>query len=121
MDLVGYDQAVHRLEKLPQTLVHGELYASNVLVAGGRVAAIDWETAGRGPGILDLAALVTGWSDPDSRRLVAAYGPVDPGDLAAAQLVLAARWLGWSPEWTPPPEHAHDWEAEARRASAALR
>src|SRR5205085_230469 len=71
VDLVGYDQAVQRLEKLPQTLVHGELYASNVLVAGGRVAAVDWETAGRGPGILDLAALVTGWSDPDSRRLVA--------------------------------------------------
>jgi len=23
------------------------------------------------------------------------------------------RWLGWSPQWSPPPEHAQDWLHEA--------
>jgi hypothetical protein len=23
------------------------------------------------------------------------------------------QWLGWAAEWSPPPEHAHDWLAEA--------
>jgi Phosphotransferase enzyme family len=121
VELPRYDEAVDRLQRLPRTLVHGELYASNVLVAGDRVAAVDWETAGAGPGLLDLAALVTGWPEDESKRLVRAYGHVDSRDLAAAQLVLAARWLGWSPDWKPPPEHDHDWEAEAKRAEAVLR
>jgi Phosphotransferase enzyme family len=121
VELDGYDEAVDLLEALPRTLVHGELYPSNVLVTDDRVAAVDWEMAGAGPGVLDLAALVTGWPEDDSALLVEAYGDVDPRDIAAAQLALAARWLGWSSAWTPPPEHAHDWVEEARRAAAALR
>jgi hypothetical protein len=23
------------------------------------------------------------------------------------------QWLGWSPDWSPPAEHAHDWLGEA--------
>jgi Phosphotransferase enzyme family len=121
VELAGYDDAVDRLEALPRTLVHGELYPSNVLVTDDRVAAVDWEMAGAGPGVLDIAALVTGWPEDESALMMEAYGNVDPRDVAAAQLVLAARWLGWSPAWTPPPEHAYDWAAEARRAASALR
>jgi hypothetical protein len=33
--------------------------------------------------------------------------------LDAARLLLALQWLGWSPDWSPPVAHAHDWEAEA--------
>ena len=29
------------------------------------------------------------------------------------RLHLAVQWLGWSPSWTPPPEHAQDWLNEA--------
>jgi thiamine kinase-like enzyme len=92
-----------------------------VLVGGARVAVVDWETAGLGPGVLDLAALVVGW-DPDSRsEIVGAYDPSpDPVDLAAAELVLALRCLGLPPTWTPPPEHRRDWLAEARASARML-
>jgi len=113
----------------PITLVHGELYPSNIILGDGaepRVCPIDWEMAGIGSGQLDLAALVTGWADDDQRRLAAAYRAAmgaaasDLGDeqemwrqLAQARLHLALQWLGWSSEWTPPREHAHDWIGEA--------
>lgn len=114
------DVALARLEALPQTLVHGELYPSNVLIAGPRVAVVDWETAAIGPGVIDLAALVTGLPKDDREAIVQAYGRVDPLDLAAAQLVLAVQWLGWCEGWRPPPEHRRDWLAEARSAAEVL-
>jgi Phosphotransferase enzyme family len=125
-----YDEAISPLEALPRTFVHGELYPSNVIVVREarqpRICPIDWEMAGIGPGLIDLAALVGGW-DPEKRgRLVAAYlsglpdgDPVRPAaetlgaDLARCRLHLALQWLGWSPDWRPPPEHAHDWVGEA--------
>jgi aminoglycoside phosphotransferase (APT) family kinase protein len=112
--------AFARLARLPRTLIHGELYASNVLVSGDRIAAVDWEMAAIGPGVIDLAALVTGW-DPDSqRRIVAAFGEVAPADRAAARLALALQWLGWSARWDAPAEHRCDWLAEAREAASEL-
>jgi hypothetical protein len=119
----GWEESTELLLAAPQTLVHGELYASNVLLAGDRVAVVDWELAGIGPAAVDLAALVTGWEGPDREALLAAYAEeagAAPAALAAARLHLAARWLGWSTRWTPPPEHARDWLAEARAAAAEL-
>jgi hypothetical protein len=92
-----------------------------------RVSTVDWELAGIGPGAIDLAALVVGkWTDAQRAALVAAYRTALPADhrwrrdLAAldrvvdcARLYLAVQWLGWSPDWTPPAEHAHDWLREA--------
>src|SRR5207248_283234 len=73
-----YDRVVERLLSLPATLMHGEFYASNVLVqAAGdrlRICPIDWEMAAVGPGLIDLAALVAGnWTDGQRGRLVNAY------------------------------------------------
>ena len=116
----AYARATERLLALPRTVVHGELYPSNVLVAGERICVVDWETAGAGPGVVDLAALVTGWGEDETSAIVAAYGAVDPLDLAAARLHLAVRWLGWSRDWTPPQEHARDWRAEALAAAEAF-
>jgi hypothetical protein len=121
VDLPGYDVAVDRLARLPTTLVHGDLYPSNVLIGPARVCAVDWELAGIGPGVLDLAALTLGLADVDVERLGSAYrnGLIRPpdarsfaADLDCARLHLAVQWLGWSPDWTPPPEHSHDWRAE---------
>jgi hypothetical protein len=121
VSLPGYEAVVERLAALPTTLVHGELYASNVLVAEGRVCAVDWELAGVGPGVLDVAALTSGWPEPERSTLAETYRsalahPPDRGGFAAdlnyASLHLAIQWLGWSPDWTPPPEHARDWRAE---------
>ena len=122
VSLAGYAAVVERLASMPTTLVHGDLYASNVLVAEGRVCPVDWERAGVGPGVLDVAALTMG--HPDAATLVAEYqrALADPpeadrlaADLDCARLHLEMQWIGWSPDWEPPPEHARDWNAELRR------
>lgn len=115
------ETAISRLVRLPRTLIHGELYPSNVLIDGGRVAAVDWEMAASGPGVIDLAAVVTGWDADQREAIINAFGPVDARDLAAARLVLALQWLGWAADWQPPVAHRRDWLAEAHSAAEALR
>jgi hypothetical protein len=39
----------------------------------GQVCLVDWETAGSGPGLLDLAALCAGWPPDDAARIAASY------------------------------------------------
>ena len=127
-----YHALVRELLSFPQTFVHGEFYPSNVLVGategGVRISPVDWEMAGRGPGLLDLAALTTGgWSHEVVRRIAAAYegrAGEPSGELMNAldlcRLHLAVQWLGWSPNWSPPPEHAQDWLAELTRLADKL-
>ena len=131
----SYADVAERLAALPSTVLHGELYPSNVLVrlrpAPCRICPVDWELAALGPGLVDLAALTSGWTDDVRERLVRAYREeltpqrrlADP-DFAEAldlcRLHLALQWLGWAPGWSPPPEHAHDWAAEAAAAVARL-
>jgi len=128
----AYDRAVECLLAVPPTVIHGEFYASNVLIARPpdppRVCPIDWEVAGFGPGVIDLAALTTGWGGNARRAMELAYwAALRPpyewsGSQASfaeavdhARLFLAVRWLGWAPwSWTPPVEHRHDWLREAR-------
>jgi aminoglycoside phosphotransferase (APT) family kinase protein len=122
-----WDQVVERLSAWPRTLVHGEFYPSNVLIRHGpaSVVPVDWEMAGVGPGVLDVAALVSGgWSPAERERLALVYrdslprrGRPAADDLLDAlthcRLYVAVQWLGWSENWSPPVEHAHDWLAEA--------
>lgn len=131
-----YDSVAARLATLPRTLIHGELYPANLLIVrrGGavRVVPIDWEMAGVGPGVIDIAALSAGWADSQAERLVRAYAagrasapaPIAAEelshDVARARLHLALQWLGWGDGWTPPPEHANDWLAEALEAAERL-
>jgi thiamine kinase-like enzyme len=127
-----HEQVVEALLALPRTALHGEFYASNVLVAAdfehtplgqksdARVAPVDWELAAAGPGLTDLAALVSGWPDADRQAIAAAYA-AEPGvppfgerDLDLARLQVAIQWLGWAPpEWEPPEGQRHDWLGEA--------
>jgi aminoglycoside phosphotransferase (APT) family kinase protein len=108
-------EAAARLAAAPQVLVHGEAYPSNLLVDGGRIRPIDLETVGTGAAALDLAALTSGgWAPEERARVLAAYdGATTPEELEAARLMVALQWLGWSASWTAPPEHRHDWLAEA--------
>jgi hypothetical protein len=114
-----HDRVIDRLTALPPTLLHGEFYASNILVhqtvAGLRVCPVDWEMAALGPGLTDLAALTAGrWSDEQRTALALAYRPhVSLEVLDFCRLQAAVQWLGWSPDWSPPPEHANDWLTEA--------
>jgi hypothetical protein len=135
--LGAYDAVVHRLDALPRTFVHGELYPSNVLVALAEepvgVYPVDWEMAAIGPGLIDVAALVGGWGAPERERLESAYlqGLTDAGGsspridelkagVSSCRLHLALQWLGWASGWRPPREHAHDWLGEALLLSREL-
>lgn len=116
---VRHEAVVEALLALPRTAIHGEFYASNVLVAGvgatPRVAPVDWELAARGPGLTDLAALLSGgWGESERAALAAAYGADSPRELDFARLQLAIQWLGWAPPaWEPPAGQRQDWLGEA--------
>jgi hypothetical protein len=137
-----YAAVVERLARLPRTLIHGELYACNVIVSTlrnrERICPVDWEMAALGPGLVDLAALSAGWTDAKQRAMARAYYsaahnghagafstpvrlPKDFAiDLDCCRLHLAVRMLGWSNDWAPPPHQARNWLAEAARMSQRL-
>ena len=115
----AHAEAASVVRAAPLTVIHGEAFASNVLVtSGGDVVLVDWETAGRGCGLTDLAALTAGWAAPDQDRIASAYSG-DLTALPAARLLLAVRWLG---EPAPSPgagggrSRHTDWWSEAAGA-----
>jgi Ser/Thr protein kinase RdoA (MazF antagonist) len=130
--LARYEPAIDELLALPKTVIHGEFYASNVLVSGDgarpRVCPVDWELAAAAPGLIDLAALVSGgWSDEDRDAIVAAYGNAlgaasfSARQLDLARLQLAVQWLGWAePSWSPPEGQRQDWLGEALALAEGL-
>jgi hypothetical protein len=133
-----YDDVIGVLAELPTTFVHGEFYASNILIepsaTGIRICPVDWELAGTGSGLLDLAALTSGkWTEEQRNEIVAAYEAALPKShpwrrspdgfrkaLDYCRLHLAVQWLAWSPGWSPPAEHAQDWLGEASRLANQL-
>jgi hypothetical protein len=139
-DLLALDrvhaEAVTALLRQPPVVLHGDLYASNVLVVRDdqlRVCPIDWEYAGLGPAALDLAALTSGgWTQQEQEEMSRAYWEQwndprwSPGwaewesCLNVARLQVCIQWLGWSARWRPPTEHSQDWLAEARRVADRL-
>ena len=136
-----YDHVSQQLLSLPKTLLHGEFFASNVLVERGddarpgEIRPVDWELAAVGPGVMDLAALTAGrWTDDERERFADVYwcalaetsGQPAPSklarqrSLAIARLHLAVQMVGWSQQWTPPPQHAHDWLADVQLLAGRL-
>ncbi len=132
-----YAPVADRLAALPTSFVHGEYFPSNILVDPEtyppRVWPVDWEMAAVGPCLFDVATLVSGWEHAERQRLVAAYrdeilklgvaiGTMDEVLEAVhiCQLHFALQWLGWSRNWTPPPEHARDWIGQALESAREL-
>jgi hypothetical protein len=123
----AYGRAIPELASLDGTLVHGEYYASNVIVPdapGDRTACpIDWGTAGLGAAGLDLAALTSGrWTPEQRRAMVSAYrqalkaaaGRARPLDELLREVDLctlhhAVQWVFWSERWEAPADQRHDW------------
>jgi hypothetical protein len=137
--LAVYEVLVGRLVSQPHSLIHGEFYASNILVdvsvADARICPIDWETAGRGPLMIDLAALVAGKWNTEQREAMASVYWGSLGDelrlsfrsqrefrsaLTCCRLFLAIQMLGRPAEWEPPRDHRHDWLREANELLSQL-
>jgi hypothetical protein len=128
--LTRYERVIDRLVQLPMTLLHGDFYASNILVQHQghrtRICPVDWDMAAIGPGYIDLAALISGqWKESERDALIKAYlGPKPPNDsrinISCCQLHIAIQWLGWSPEWRPPQEHQQDWIRQAANLAESL-
>ena len=115
--------------------IHGEFYPANVLVSGSDetstfvVRPIDWETAALGPALVDLACLLAGrWTDEERADVAAAYFAERAGagddvpprahylkTLDCGLIHLSVRNLGWSRDWSPPPDRSHDWLDDALR------
>jgi hypothetical protein len=100
---------IAELAARPAPVIHGEYYASNVLVRDHRIYPVDWETAAIAPGEIDLVALVDDWPSEMAAECRKAYvearwdGQAPHGfertlDLSA--LYLHLRWLGDQPERT---------------------
>jgi hypothetical protein len=142
-----YERVIEGLLALPRTLLHGDFNASNILVRqhwketgsveadhSALICPVDWEMAAVGPGLTDLAALISGsWDEAQRTALVDAYldarrhhrvGSKDPvevmQDVKFCQLHLAIQWLGWSPGWTPPAEHRQNWLGQAEKIAHEL-
>ena len=134
-----YDHVIWHLLSLPVTVIHGEFFASNIMLDSGpehfRICPVDWEMAAVAPGHVDLAGLTSGnWTATQKSTMARAYyealpesSPVKCGwrkfliDLDYCRLHQAVQWLGWAPGWTPPPEHAQDWLKEALACAKRLR
>lgn len=133
----AHERAAQVLSELPVTLVHGDYHGSNIIVEEssaptGRLCPIDWENSGRGPGVIDLAALTAGWAEDERRSIARAYLAGFPNTdrpygalelhqaLDAASLCACVQWMGWSAHWRPPLWQARDWAGEALKVAARL-
>lgn len=123
--IAGWDGVIESLLAIPLSMLHGDAFPANVLVGhSNRVCFVDWELAGTGPGLIDIAALTSGaWTDMDRERMVDAYasglnGPYDrnrpklKSDLVACRILVAVEMLGALRTWEPPSHQAWDWPAE---------
>jgi aminoglycoside phosphotransferase (APT) family kinase protein len=57
----------------PRTLVHGNYRSKNIVIAGDRVAPVDWEVAAIGSPLYDLGHLLDGYRGERLRALLNAY------------------------------------------------
>ncbi len=133
-----YDRVIAHMLSLPVTVIHGEFFASNILLDIGhdhfRICPVDWEMAAVAPGLVDLAGLTSGnWTATQKNTMARAYYDALPDsspekcgwrrfliNLEYCRLHQAVQWLGWAPGWTPPPEHAQNWLKEAMRCAKRL-
>ncbi|WP_034264520.1 phosphotransferase [Actinospica robiniae] len=95
-------EALHRLDDLEARLAamtdgrcglnHNDLWANNILGSPERVWFMDWEFAGAGDGLYDLASVSMsgGYGPQDEARLFSEYGLSGPEEHAAVQ---SAKWV----------------------------
>ena len=88
--LGAYGHVARLLARQPVTLVHNDLAPKNVIVdrsgTPARICFVDWETAGMGCALLDLAHLKYGLDSAGDREMTAAYR----AELGGTDLIPAA-------------------------------
>jgi hypothetical protein len=99
----AYFERVANLLQGPLTIIHGEYYYKNVLVADDVAYPVDWETAAVGPGVIDIAAITECWREATVSECIARYcasrwpdgAPPDfQSSLEIARAYWLFRWLG---------------------------
>jgi aminoglycoside phosphotransferase (APT) family kinase protein len=123
--------AVELLAEQPPTLVHNDLAPKNVVAdtsaSPARICIVDWEMAGVGCGLIDLAHLTYGLPPAEVERMLDLYaeeltgtGLVPSGDerrrlFAACRLHGAIYRLAHVEAWRLPPERVGEWIAESEQ------
>ena len=130
-----YERVVSVLAAQPVTLVHNDLGPKNVMADRSQrrasIAFVDWEMAGVGCGLFDLATLKYGLSTEHDARMLAAYfaraeqvGLVYGGDrwraLAACDVHRTMLRLWRNQVWQLPDDSIEEWVAEAEREMERL-
>jgi len=128
-----YRKLQDRLVALTPCLIHGEFFGRNVMVRTHEpdrtIAPIDWETAGLGPGLLDLVSLTSGRWKPEARlSMTRAYfealqeatqAPLDwdgfCSDLEGVTLFHALGWVTWYAD-RQHPRHLERWLGQLEKA-----
>jgi hypothetical protein len=121
--------AVDRLAEQPRTLVHNDLAPKNVIadtsVSPDRICIVDWEMAGVGCGLIDLAHLTHGLPLREAKRMFDLYseeligtGLMPPDEegtrlLASCQLHGALYRLAHADLWRLPLERVEEWIADS--------
>jgi thiamine kinase-like enzyme len=125
-----YGPACEFLARQPATLVHNDLACKNVIAdrscTPARICIIDWELAGVGCGLLDLAHLKYGLEGASEQQMVDEYrsqlrsNDLLPSDdrefarlLAACELHKTFYRLAHSPAWKLAMEKLACWVGEA--------
>jgi aminoglycoside phosphotransferase (APT) family kinase protein len=123
------EAVAERINDQPPTLIHNDLAPKNVIADTAahplRICIVDWETAGLGCALLDLAHLLDGLDARDERRLVGAYRceapELLPADPEGARLLAACRAhnalfrLAHPALWADRPARVRTWLDEIER------
>ena len=123
------DVSVDLLAEQPPTLVHNDLAPKNVIAdtsaSPDRTCIVDWEMAGVGCGLMDLAHLTYGLPPREVERMFDLYGEeltgtgLMPSDdegkrlLASCQLHGALYRLAHADVWRLPLERVGEWIADS--------
>lgn len=86
------------LPKLPaQCLVHGDLIPENLIRNGERLLLVDWEYAGNGAAVTDVAMVISNFNldHAAAQALLRLCGPVNHGALEAMRVAAIVREALW--------------------------
>ena len=127
-----YEDVITFLAALPRKVIHGEFYASNLIISYSdseitRICPVDWGTTAVGPTLMDVAALTTGqWGRREKGLILAAYldessvreSPEVRYALLCCELHLVLQWIAM---WSADRQEGRTWLPQACRIFREVR